>query len=161
MEIQKEFYQFMEELSDRFIRVGFNFLTENVDHVCYRASDMNDYAKFRKEFKDISKLVIDYSYIGRKFTCFLLKTQLKYKNLEVSVIEFSEPSDSRDYKSGFQHVELLSKSKLEDFVSPGVFTDGEVSDFGVIFDDNLELEITQTPLLVKSCLMEDVNILVN
>ncbi len=157
-QIRKEFTAFIEKLSKRFAKVGLDMNVFPVDHVCYRVEDLKQYKKYSEIFVQESMLYCRKIHHGREFQIFILRDPLKYNDIEIPCLEFSEPGGSDVYKRGFQHLEFLtnvsaeilvkSNSRLKAFIVESAF--GDESYFR--WPDKIVLKLTSKPLIVKSLL---------
>ena len=116
IKLQKEYEIFVEEMIERCKLIGLDINSFPIDHVCYRAKDIESFNTFLEMFQSISALYTIKSHHGRKFFTFFLKDALDYKNISSYVIEYSEPGGSDTYDNGFQHLELLTNKSYEDIL---------------------------------------------
>lgn len=166
MDLQKEYELFATELIQRCNAVGIDLRKYPIDHVCYRAKNIEAYTQFYNELLSVSTLVTGKIFHNRKFHCFFLKEPLTCSSISSYLIEFSEPGGSDDYDNGFQHLEILSSlswkelttdnRKFEAFLLSGKH-DGIQS---LKWPDKLTVKLTRKPLYYAATAEEDPTITV-
>ena len=143
--LQQEFETFMSDFESKLTGVGLSLDKYPIDHICFRVSEIKNYEHFLKVFTKMSKLYASRIHNGRKFTIFLLKTPLTYKEFKINVLEYSEPGGSDNYDQGFQHIEFLSKDKM-----PKLESDSSIisEDAYVKWPDKIVAKLTSEPILI-------------
>lgn len=152
MNIQKQFEGFMITLDKRLLKADCNISNYIIDHVCFRVNDMENYNKYKNIFKELSLLVSNKIFHDIEFQISVLKEPLVYKDIKISVIELSEPGGLRDFQTGFEHIEFLTKKGIEDLVSFDSLTNVEHFEVGFIWDDLIAVKVTDKPVIFSALL---------
>jgi predicted metalloenzyme YecM len=165
--LQKEYEIFMEEMAKRSKLIGLDIDSFPIDHVCYRAKDIESFNIFLELFKSLSVIYTVKTYHERKFYTFFLKDALTYKNISSYVIEYSEPGGSDTYDNGFQHLELLTNKSYEDILDMGskdvkdLVFEGKFGDERYLkWNDKKVIKVKSIPLYYISLSDEESDIIV-
>lgn len=86
-----------------------------IDHICYRVKNKNRYNELKSQLSSISKLLSEQLINGRYICIFELEEPLLYKNYSISCIELPQPKEEQTYKEGFEHIEFVIPTGLEEF----------------------------------------------
>lgn len=131
--IQEQFSQFMRIVCNKLYQVepinGFNEKEHDIDilqkyvidHICYRVASIEEFNTITTELKKVSSVYAEKVFNGRLFNIYILRDPLKHFitnedgeiELSTQVVEIAHPGGSVQYKTGFQHIELLSKTQFE------------------------------------------------
>lgn len=152
--ILSEFQKFIVDYNQRLLDLGINLENHVLDHICYRVTNLNEYADIGKLFESISSLVIDKPHNGRNFKCYVLKEPFKFNGLEFFYVEFSEPGGSENYDLGFQHIEIVTKLDLDSLGSAAEIKKYKYSSTKNVvsylkWPDKLSFKTTPVPLITK------------
>jgi len=88
-----------------------------LDHICYRVENIDEYNLKKEELSTLSKLLTESTVNGRNIATFKLNNPIEYKNRKIYLIELPAPKEEKNYKSGLEHIEFVTKLPLEKIVA--------------------------------------------
>lgn len=93
----------LNEISER----GVDLSEFYMDHLCYRVSNHMDYEKYKKNFSNISELLIESEVGGRQIATYKLHNPIVINNRKLELIELPAPKVGSSYNTGFEHGEFV------------------------------------------------------
>jgi predicted metalloenzyme YecM len=141
--LQQQFVDFMSVLESKLIDIDFDMAKYPMDHVCFRVSDLSSYERFLEDFTKLSSMYASRVHNGRKFTIFLLKSPIVYKELKAHILEYSEPGGSDEYEEGFQHIEFISNDTMPQLSSDSIISENTY----IKWQDKTVIKFTSEPIL--------------
>jgi predicted metalloenzyme YecM len=163
---KQEFDTFISTIQKRFKKIGFSLSTYPIDHICYRITTQKEFEEITDFLKGSSTLFSEKVYNDRIFRIFLLKVPLIFEDVEIQVVEISQPGGSDTYQRGFQHIELLTNDSwhdtgLEDDVIEELATKSIYDDkIYLKWEDKIVVKATRKPVLVQALTEDDPEIVV-
>ena len=115
LEIEIDFLKFMDNLTEQLNEVNLGVDSYQLDHVCFRVENLDQYNEYKSLFSTFGKLIIESEINGRAISTFKLSKPLKYKNLKIEIIELPQPKKNNDYNLGFEHAEFVIIESFESF----------------------------------------------
>lgn len=88
-----------------------------LDHICYRVETKERYAEVKQVLLEQANLLSETLINGRPICSFKLKEPFFYKNRTIYVLELPSPKKGSPYKEGFEHLEFVTQTSLEDFLA--------------------------------------------
>ena len=160
-EVRREFVSFMKDFDSRLSDLGIGLTEYPVDHVCYRVDTKQAFGEYFEIFKGASVLYTKKFFHGRNFLLFVLREPFSFKNISIAYLEFAEPGGSDDYNRGFQHLELHTNRNIREIVKDGkkleelLFKGKHGDEEYLKWSDKIALKITSKPIITKSLLEDD------
>lgn len=107
---------FVNEILEKLRKTGLDIDDFEIDHLCYRVENIQQYNKMKKEMMKFTKAYSEKIHHGRHFSHFILKKPLKIGTYEINVLELPSPKPDRHFKKGLEHLEMVVGSKFNEFV---------------------------------------------
>jgi predicted metalloenzyme YecM len=106
---------FLENLETLLEEQGIDLTSYFVDHLCYRVSSEKKYLEL-KDFLSLENELLHEALISnRPISTFKLKEPIKYKGLEIPLLELPSPKPNSHYEEGFEHAEAVIGESFESF----------------------------------------------
>jgi uncharacterized protein len=87
-----------------------------MDHMCYRVTDMETYARKKEELQTVGTLLVETMINGRPIASYRLHEPVKIDSWRVDTIELPAPKDGSDFAEGLEHVEFVLYEDLPTFL---------------------------------------------
>jgi predicted metalloenzyme YecM/phosphoglycolate phosphatase-like HAD superfamily hydrolase len=121
---------------------------EFIDHICFRTETIASYEKSKEEIALNSKLISEAYINGRPISTFKLNNPIKINSqYSIGLLELPAPKCGQYVKEGFDHIEVVSKSRLENIL--GKFTKLKFVTENISAKINREISILFNEGLVK------------
>ncbi len=108
--------RFLDQLFSALEKDGLKVDHYELDHICYRVDRMERYRELKNELGKLGHLLGEHIIGGRPIASFRLKSPIRYKGREISVVELPAPKPGSNYPEGYEHVEFVIDQPLEEFV---------------------------------------------
>lgn len=134
----EEYESFFDKIFSNMKGAGFDdeeFI--EIDHVAYRTETFERYEELKKEFEKISSNSSEAIISGRPIIVYRLKESLIYGDWKIEGLELCAPREGSFFKEGLEHVELVIKKSLVDFMHDHEKIDFNMNAFSN--EDNPEL----------------------
>ena len=90
---------------------------QEIDHGCYRVATVDRYEFMKSLLSTKCRLLSEASVNGRPIATFKLPRPVEIaRGFAIEVVEIPSPKASSPYVEGFEHIEAVTKMRLEDFV---------------------------------------------
>ncbi len=89
----------------------------DLDHICYRVENIEEYEAKKIDLTTLANLLTESMVNGRNIATFKLNNPIEYKNRKIYLIELPAPKEEKNYKSGLEHIEFVTKLPLEKIVA--------------------------------------------
>ena len=100
---------FLDNYFEKIKKYKFNLKGLNLDHIAYHASSSEDYEKLKPEFEKICSFYRDNIIGERRVGVGKLLNPIVYKHHNIEAVELVEPKKGQVHKSGWEHVEFVTK----------------------------------------------------
>lgn len=145
--IEKEAKNFLDKVFQTLEQYDSTILTNEIDHLCYRTSSIENYINTKAFFSELGHLLIESEINGRPIATYKLHAPLIYRNWIIDLIEVPAPKKNRITKEGFEHLEVVIDEDFDSFVE-------RHSQFTFIKDGlkkelNPEIEVEFTDFAIK------------
>lgn len=109
---------FTTKLLQELDAAGLGDIFTQVDHACYRVSSLSGYEELKRELKSHTKLLSEAYINGRPIASYKLNHPIKVSGKYlVDVLELPAPKPNASYEDGFEHIEVVTKTRLEDLIT--------------------------------------------
>ncbi len=109
--------KFSEKLISQLEQAGFIEDIGQIDHACYRVSDLKSYESYKRTFADCGQLLSEAYINGRPIATYKLHQSIALDaRFKIDVIELPAPKPGLDYEEGFEHIEVVTPLSLETLV---------------------------------------------
>ena len=107
---------FLDTLFECLESTGLNVDDLQMDHICYRVEQLEEYLKVKALINAHAMLLTESKINGRSIACFKLDEPILFRSYKLPVLELPSPKLASPYKSGYEHVEFVVNCSLEDFI---------------------------------------------
>jgi len=88
-----------------------------IDHICFRTKSMESYEKYKQKITLHSDLISEAYINGRPIATFKLYKPIKVNaSYSIDLLELPAPKKGKEIKEGFEHIEVVSNSNLENLL---------------------------------------------
>lgn len=109
---------FVEPLLGELSARGLLGATSSIDHVCYRVADLARYEQLKTEIALVADLLSEAFVNGRPIASYRLRTPVVLSSgRSLDVLELPAPKPGASYAEGFEHIEVVTRAPLEEFIS--------------------------------------------
>lgn len=115
---REEGLQFVRRLFLEGVEKEIDFNCFDLDHLCFRVSSMPEYQKYSEKLSGFSSLVTESMVNGRPISVYKLHQSWVTSAFSVEFIELPAPKKGTDYRTGFEHIEIVP-IKTMDFRGKG------------------------------------------
>ena len=115
IDVLGEYESFLDNVFEELNALKVDVSNFEIDHICYRVETKNRYNELKFQLNNISKLLSEQLINGRYICIFELEEPLLYKNYSISCIELPQSKEEQTYKEGFEHIEFVIPTSLEEF----------------------------------------------
>lgn len=96
---------------------GLGATYSEVDHICYRVADLDAYEAYKRALTSMGSLLSEAFINGRPIASYKLARAIDLGDgRAVSVIELPAPKPGTTYAEGFEHIEVVTRQSLTEFV---------------------------------------------
>ena len=89
-----------------------------LDHACYRVSDLTSYEAYKKVFSTCGHLLSEAYINGRPIATYKLNQSITLdQRFKIDVIELPAPKPGSSYDEGFEHIEAVTTLSLEKLIA--------------------------------------------
>lgn len=137
---------FLVRLFNALSRFSVDVSRSPLDHLCYRVSTLEEYARVKQELSGSADLLHEAQISGRPIATFLLHKPIRYQApgesaaREIRCIEVPAPKASKPCATGWEHAEFVIEESFEDFERR--YPDLTFDRSGVAKANNPELELS-------------------
>jgi uncharacterized protein len=111
----------------------------DIDHLCYRVETSSDYDKYKEAFSKLGHLLAETEVRGRLISTFELHTPIYFQNWMIKLLELPAPKEGKKTKTGFEHIEVVVDSSLEELAQRYPKLDWDRSGLEKIYNSELEI----------------------
>jgi len=109
--------EFLDDLFNQLSDLSIDVSDLEMDHICYRVETMEDYNSLKHQLQELGKILSDKIIGGRPITVIQLNKTYHYRDRSIDIIELPSPKSGSHYYNGYEHVEFVTNSSLENFIS--------------------------------------------
>ncbi|OAV44788.1 VOC family protein [Lewinella sp. 4G2] len=106
---------FLTQLFAALEKVPGQFDGFELDHLCYRVGDWEEYVALRDALLLENELLTESQIGGRPIAVFRLSDPITFRGRSIEVLELPAPKPGSAYPSGYEHVEFVIDTPLADF----------------------------------------------
>lgn len=132
---------FLDSIFDRIEEIGIDVSTFELDHICYRVDTTENYNRFKLLLEESAHLLVESLIKDRPISCFKLREPINYINRTISVIELPAPKSGSAYEEGYEHVEFVIHSSLEEFLDQYPAVKFDVTGMGKKINPDLRVQL--------------------
>lgn len=118
LKLGQQIKDFATKLLTQLADAGFSDEFTEIDHVCYRVPSLEIYEFWKKQLGSCASLLSEAFINGRPIATYKLDKAIRISpDFSINVLELPAPRADAIYSEGFEHLEVLTKSPLEDLLS--------------------------------------------
>jgi uncharacterized protein len=87
-----------------------------LDHICFRTASLEEYTQYKTQFSKLGKLLSSNLINDREISIYKLEDAIEFGTRKTSLLELTQPKSSREDKSEFEHIELVTTKNLRTLV---------------------------------------------
>jgi predicted metalloenzyme YecM len=106
---------FLDRLFAALAEDGIEVKKYKLDHICYRAGNVERYHQLRQALIPFGELLTEKPINGRPIATFKLHTPLHYQDRAIDCLELPSPKTGSPYPDGYEHAEFVVPEGLEQF----------------------------------------------
>ncbi|MFZ2193477.1 MAG: VOC family protein [Candidatus Moraniibacteriota bacterium] len=111
-----DYKNFLDKVFGNLREAGFDLEEfKELDHIAYRAENLESYAKVKKELLKFSKNYNEKMFGGRLVLVCLLENPIVYNSFTIKGFELLAPKENNSHKEGLEHAEFVIKISLQEF----------------------------------------------
>lgn len=115
---------------------------KEIDHVCFRVSDTNKYETLKAQLEHDAILLSEAFVNGRPIASYKLHKPIDLgDNFFVSALELPAPKPGRAYEVGFEHIEVIVSSPLENFTERFSHLEFDANNFHAAINRDVSLKL--------------------
>lgn len=88
-----------------------------IDHICFRTSSLENYAKKKDELQSIAKLLGETEVNGRPICTFRLQKPIVHDRWRIDAIELPAPKEGSNYRDRLEHIEFVLYDDIPTFLA--------------------------------------------
>jgi predicted metalloenzyme YecM len=116
-EIIGDYSTFLDDILTRVQNEGFDLNDfVQIDHICYRTTSGENYAKKKKELEPVAKLLGETMVNERPISTFRLHTPVIHTPWRIDAIELPAPKAGSEHQEGLEHVEFVLYDDIPTFL---------------------------------------------
>lgn len=149
--------KFSLKILERLKEVGLEDQFSSIDHICYRVKTIEDYEKWKGYLRAQGQLLSEAYINGRPIASFKLHNELIVTSFyKINVIELPAPKPGRECQEGFEHIELVSTSSLENLIEKFSTIKFNTDNFSAVVNRDISLSFEEGLVKFHEESLEDI-----
>lgn len=114
--MHKEAIVFLDKLFALLNEHSIDLQDWQIDHLCYRTSDLENYEASKKKFSELGELLIEGDVNGRPIATYKLHKPVQYKQYSIPLVEVPAPKTGKETPEGWEHIEVVIDISFDDLM---------------------------------------------
>lgn len=139
-EIQRQADEFLNKIFRKAGSAHLNLQPHwDIDHLCFRVQSLEEYESYKESLSLLGNLLIESDVNGRPIASYELNYPIKFQNWLIKVIELPAPKKGKTCNTGFEHIEVVVDTSLENLAKDYEALNWDRSGLKKLFNPELEL----------------------
>jgi predicted metalloenzyme YecM len=100
-------YLFLDKIFSILNEKKINIEKWEIDHLCYRTTDLENYEKIKNDFSKLGDFLIESEVNGRNIATYRLNSPVVYKGYTIPLVEVPAPKNGKPPVEGWEHIEVV------------------------------------------------------
>jgi predicted metalloenzyme YecM len=109
-------HPFLDKLFSTLKKRGIDLRHWEIDHLCYRTTDNENYEATKEKFSQLGALLIESEVNGRDIATYKLTSPVIYKGYTIPLVEVPAPKKGKITAEGFEHIEVVIDISFDELI---------------------------------------------